>query len=253
MTAIGRRSADLLAVAGLAAISALAALASPPSWLEAVMLLPLALALPGYALAAAFFPPGTIPVAQRFVHSFVLGVSAAGIGLLLQLFVALDRTAWATLLLGLTLAACAVALSRRWAAAPAKRRAPGRPRLPLLAALIAALGLAGAGASVAIAVDGVREQQSRQVFASLWAAPAHEEAAAPVEVGVRNHGGPSDYKLAVSVAGKVVQTLPARLGGRPEWQTVLAPPVTWSTESLLITLMHRGRLYRSLELNVGAR
>lgn len=248
-----RRRADLGAVTALTVVSALAVLASPPDWLQAALLLPLALALPGYALAAALFPPGTIPAFQRIVHSFVLSVAAAAVGgLFLQLVTTLDRTAWACLLIGITLGATAVAWvrQRNLSIQPAQRGQP-RTRVPLLAVLLFGVAAAGAAVSVAMAVEGTREQQSRQSFASLWAYPVHGGPAATIEVGVWNHGGPTNYRLSVRIEGKIVENVPVHLESRPTWERVLDPPVNASSNSLLIELIHAGHSYRSVELNMG--
>lgn len=248
-----KRGADLVTVTILTAASALAALASPPGWLQAVLLIPLALVLPGYALAAALFPPDTIPVSQRVVHSFVLSIAAAAIGgLFLQFVVGLDRTAWACLLIGITLIATAVAWARRRnlpiQAFEQRRR---RTRASFVAVFLIGVAAAGAAVSVAIAVEGTREQQQRQSFASLWAYPVDGGPDAAIEVGVWNHGGPTSYQLSVRIEGKVVENIPVHLESRPNWERILDPPVSASSNSLLIELIHAGRSYRSLELNMG--
>ena len=131
------------------------------SWLQA-LLLPFVLFVPGYAIAAALFPPQTIRRSDRVVYSFVFSISAAALGgLALQVFVGLGLGAWLGLLLAITLGAAAIALVRRDSL---PIQAAPRPRLRLPARPLWALGflaaLAIAGVSVSIAVQGVREQQS---------------------------------------------------------------------------------------------
>ena len=224
------------------------------SWLQA-LLLPFVLFVPGYAIAAALFPPLTIRRSDRVVYSFVFSISAAALGgLALQVFVGLGLGAWLGLLLAITLGAAAIAFVRR--DSPPIQAAP-RPPLRLPARPLWALGflaaLAIAGVSVSIAVQGVREQQSEQVFASLWAVPAKPQAGRPaaLTVGVWNHGGPATYRLRVSTPGGVIENLQVPIGSDERWQRTLPPPVTAATGSLLVTLFHRSRPYRTVELNIG--
>ncbi|MGC1166117.1 MAG: DUF1616 domain-containing protein [Solirubrobacterales bacterium] len=247
-------SSDLVAIAVLTLLAILLAIASPPAWLQALGLAPLALALPGYTLAAAFFPPGTLPPSDRLVYTFVFSISAAALGmLLLQLVIDLDRASWIVLMVVVTLAGAAVAWRRRQLL-PSQAGAESARRPPPGAAwgLSFLVAITVAGIAIAVASDGVRDQQSQQAFASLWAVPSRDPAGnGPVTVGILNHGGPVAYRLEVSVAGKVVQRFPVRLGDRRQWQTTLPPPVDSSTESLRIALLHRSLPYRSVELNIG--
>jgi hypothetical protein len=224
------------------------------SWLQA-LLLPFVLFVPGYAIAAALFPPQTIRRSDRVVYSFIFSISAAALGgLALQVVVGLGLGAWLGLLLAITLGAAAIALGRRDAlpiqAAP---RRPLRPPAGPLWALGFLVAIAIAGVSVSIAVRGVRKQQSEQVFASLWAAPAKPQAGrpAPLTIGVWNHGGPATYRLRLSTPTGVIDNLRVPIGSDERWQKTLPPPVNSATGSLLITLFHRSRPYRTVELNIG--
>lgn len=247
------RSADLVAVAALAVFGALVAVLSPPAWLQAALVWPLALLLPGYAISAALFPPGGLPRGDRVIYAFVFCISAAVLGMLvLQLVLDVRRTAWICLLLGVTLGGVAIAWRRR-RAAPVQAATGGGLRLPagpfwalgfLVATVLAAF-------SVAVASDGVREQQSRQVFASLWAVPTGApDSDAPVRVGILNHGGPTSYTLEVRTEGELVESFPVRLGDRQQWQRTLPSPVTSSTPALNIALVRDGERYRTVELNI---
>jgi hypothetical protein len=157
------------------------------------------------------------------------------------------------LLIGVTLAASAVAWRRR-VEMPAQTAARLPVRLPagplwLVASLTA---LAVAGGAIAIAVHGVREQQNEQRFASLWAIPAKTSGGPTrILVGVWNHGGPASYRLVVSRGGKPLQTLPLRLRSDRRWHATLAPRFDPGAGSLLITLYHGPTAYRSVELGIG--
>jgi hydrogenase/urease accessory protein HupE len=246
-------SADLIAVAALAGLGALVAISSPSSLLQVVLAGPLVLLLPGYAIAAALFPPGALPRGHRFVYTFVFCVRAAVLGMLvLQLALDVRRTAWICLLLGITLAAAAIAWRRR-RELPIQASTASGVRLPAGPLWVVGFVVATALAAVSIGVasDGVREQQSRQTFASLWADPTGPpDSEAPVEVGVLNHGGPTSYRLEVRIEGELVEDLPVRLRGRQQWQRTLLPPVTSSSPGLNVALVRGGERYRTVELNI---
>ncbi|HEU5063725.1 MAG TPA: DUF1616 domain-containing protein [Solirubrobacterales bacterium] len=223
------------------------------SWLQVILLGPLALLLPGYAIAAALFPPGSLPRGDRFIYTFVFCISAAVLGMLvLQLVLDVRRAAWICLLLGVTLAGAAIAWRRR-RKVPIQAATGGRLWVPagpfwalgfLVATVLAAI-------SLTVASDGVREQQARQVFASLWAVPTGSpDSDAPVEVGILNHGGPTSYTLEVRIEDELVESFPVRLGNRQQWQRTLLPPVTSSSPALNVALVRDGERYRTVELNI---
>jgi hypothetical protein len=246
------RSTDLVAVVALALLGALVAIFSPPTWIQVILVGPLALLLPGYAIAAALFPPGSLPRGDRFVHVFVFCVGAASLGmLLLQLAVDVRRAAWVCLLLVITLVAAAIAWRRRTVPNQATRSGFGRPPAGLtwMIGFLAATGLAGL--SIAVASDGVREQQSQQVFASLWAVPTGgPNSDKPVKVGILNHGGPISYRLVVRVDGQLVESFPVRLDGNRQWRRTLPAPIASNSPNLNIALIHDGERYRAVELNI---
>jgi len=245
------RSLDLAIACGLAALGLLVSIFSPGGWLQAAALAPLALAVPGYAIAAALFPPGAIEREDRLVYSFVFSVSAAALGgLVLQIVLPLDRGAWLGLLVLLTFAAGVVAQWRR-ATLPIQHASapPIRPPGGVLWAIAFLTALTIAGGAITIAAGGVREQQSRQRFASLWALPvkAAEGGATRVEVGVWNHGGPAAYRLEVSRDERAIQNLRLRLGPNQRWHIKLGPRIS-AAGPLLLTLYHRSAPYRNVEL-----
>jgi hypothetical protein len=243
-------SADLVAVALLTLIAILLAATSPPEWIQAIGLAPLAIVLPGYALVAALFPPGTLATSDRVVHTFIFCISAAALGgLLLQLAVDLDRATWIAIMATISLVGSAVAWRRRRALPIQYKARLRRPPPGAAWGLAFLLAIAGAGVSIALAADGVREQQSRQAFTSLWAVPSARPGG-PVTVGVVNHGGPAAFELEVSAPGEPARRLPVRLDGSREWRRQLAPPFNSATKSLRIALVHRGVPHRSVELNI---
>jgi hypothetical protein len=252
-----RRIGDLAAVSLFAILgAAVLELTSPPGWLQAVLLLPLAIALPGYAISAALFPPRRLPLGDRLVQAFVFSIATSVIGcLLLQLVLDLDREAWTALMLVTTLLAALIAALRR---DREKGRAPVRSsgwrrRPPIVAALLFAVAIVGTGAAVAIAVQGVEDQRVRQSFASLWAVPVQAGGSldAALEVGVWNSRGPSRYSLVVLRGGEERARFQLRLGSRQRWSRRLASGVTEGPGPLRVTLYSGGQEYRSVELGIG--
>jgi hypothetical protein len=248
------RSPDLAIACGVAGAGLLVSIADPENWLQAVVLAPFVLVVPGYAIAAALFPPGAIRGLDRVVYSVVFSISAAALGgLALQLVLGLDRAAWLTLLALITIAASTVAHARR-AKLPIRRagRAPSL-RLPTgPASAIALLALAIAAGAIALATQGVHEQQSRQRFASLWALPGQTAAgAAWLKAGVWNHGGPAEYRLEVSGDGQAIYSRRLRLAPNERWSVKLRRAVPPGTAVLEVALKHRSRTYRDLELSIG--
>lgn len=253
---------DLLLVAVLALVAALAALLSLPAWLQFIFLAPLALALPGYAVSSILFPSGTLPAAERCLYVFVFSLSTAAIGgMVVQLGFALDRGLWALLEVAVTLVAVGIALRRR-SRLSIQLRGAGRPRAdePRRSArpmALAAVGFALAAGLALFAVSsashGVQRQRARQVFASLWAVPAGGEVGepVPVRVGVWNHGAPASYRLQVSAAEQVLEQVPIRLGSRQKWERKLTPPPDAASGDLELTLFHGFAPYRSVVLNIG--
>jgi hypothetical protein len=248
------RSTDLAIASGLAILGLFVSVISPATWVRAVALAPLVLAAPGYAIAAALFPPGAIEREDRIVYAAAFSVSASALGgLALQVFLGLDRTTWLVFLVLVTLAAGLVAQMRRETLPIQSTDKPAyRPPAGPLWAVAFLAALAIAGGAISIASGGVREQLSRQRFASLWAVPAGPEpGAAGVKIGVLNHGGPAGYTLEVSSAGAVVESRPLRLDPDELWEARLGPELTAGSDLLLVTLYHRSTPYRSVEVYLG--
>jgi hypothetical protein len=228
------------------------------SWLQAAAMLPFVLVVPGYAITAALFPRRTIERSDRVVYAFVFSIGASALGgLVLQVVLGLGTGAWLGLLLAITVGSALVARRRR---AKVPIQSASVPSMLPPAGAIWVLGFviaaAIAGAAIAIAANGVHEQQSQQVFASLWAVPANgaqpaKGLVAPLEVGVWNHGGPAAYRLHVSSGDRTIVDLPVRMGEGERWRRTLPPSVTTGTGSLLIVLLRRHKPYRELELNIG--
>jgi uncharacterized protein DUF1616 len=171
------------------------------SWL----LIPLVLFLPGYAIAALAFPPGSVGPAERSIYAVTLSIAVAAVGgLVLQLAIGLDRVSWAVLLAVVTLV-CIVQGVRL-----GRYPKPRRPRLPwalpLVVVAFAAAGLVSAMAVVS-AHDGLLDSRARAAFTDFWMVPA-KAAATPdgsFVVGLRSHERePSRYLLRLSHDGRLL-------------------------------------------------
>jgi uncharacterized membrane protein len=246
-----RRSRDLTAVAALALLGLALVLIPGGGWLEGVLLLPLVLILPGYALAAALFQPGSIPPAERAVYTVALSIAVTGLGsVLAQIAFDLDRGVWVAMLLAATLAACWVAQRRR-ELLPVEGASP-RFELPsvnplAIVAVLAAIGVAAGAFS--IAVDSTRDSRAEAHFAELWVLPQRNTSGgsggSSVSIGIGNHEGrPVTFRLQATRGGKVVASWTVRLTGNESWQTNLSAPRPSASAPLRVILLRNGLVYR---------
>lgn len=249
----GRASWDL-ALVSAGSLASLLLMALPGGGLpKALALVPMVLFLPGYAVTAAMFPPGSIARAERFVHTFTLGFGAAVLGgLVWQILLDLDRFAWAFLLTSITLVACLIAQRRRVVTVPRRTRGlAGLPR-PGVPTGLALLGAIAAGvAAIAVAVDGVQEQRAKSHFSGLWAVsrPAGQGG---IEVGIDNHQGAAYlYRLTVTGAGRTIRRWEGRLGSRERKRVRLEAAEVPTNTRLVVSLDKQGTPYRSTELQTG--
>jgi uncharacterized membrane protein len=256
-----RSSLDLLAAVALALAGLAAALVPLATWLRVVLLLPLVLAAGGYAILAALFPDERLTPAERVVYSVALSVTATALGgIVVQLVLGLDRTAWAVLLAAITVAAAALALWRRGALALAALNAGEarqRPRLSF-SGVLSALMIAGAVAIAAVAVSissaGARRELDSHQFTALWARPV-ERVAGPgqaVAIGVDSHQGETvRYRLLVGQPGVPASRRLLKIpdGGRFRLRVPVAPigvarPVT-------VSLLRGDAVFRRVRLESG--
>jgi hypothetical protein len=242
------RSRDLLAACLIAAVCLLVTIAAPGGWVQAIPLLLLVLAVSGYALSAALFPPATIEAGDRVVYSFVFALSAAALGgLLVQFAVDLDRWAWFTLLAAIVIGASAIAQRRRLSMPIQRSAAPLALPAGIFWAICFLAATALAAGAVAIAVGGVHQQQGRQRFVSLWAIPVGDG----IEAGVWNHGAPARYRLDVSSGGRTLERLKVRLSPGGRWNQMLGSHVSSASSELLMTLYRDSIPYRRVELDIS--
>jgi uncharacterized membrane protein len=252
------RSIDLLLTIFGVLVGVVVALIAGTGALATLALLPLVFVLPGYALSAALFPPGTIGRDLRLVLTVVLSLAAIALGgLLLHLVAVIERGTFVGMLAAVTLVATAVALNGRqgtWSDRSPRPRWP-HPPIGVTLALAAAIGLAGV--AIAIASAGAHRQIDEVHFTSLWLVPQGGTRLPPDEppvlVGIANQEGKAvEYRLAVRQEGTEIGTWRVRLGDGREWETTIPVEHLRPTGTLVATLHRFGRTVRRVGVKLGA-
>jgi uncharacterized membrane protein len=224
---------DILVVVAITLVAVALAFVLPPDWLPGrIVALPLVLVLPGYALTSALFPGREFGIHERLIFSLALSLVLVIMGgLLLNLTPWGLRTgSWAVFLTGITLGACAVALVRRRGQGISNARWLGVRNIGLTFRQGLLLGLAAliVCGAVAFSIIGA-EQQPYPGFTQLWILPAGGSSPKnAVRLGVSNMELTAmEYRLAVSVDGKVVKEWPAiDLNSHEQWEATLLIPQT---------------------------
>jgi uncharacterized membrane protein len=240
---------DLPLVGSLALAGLLVALSPSPDWLRAVFLLPLALFLPGYALAANVFPAGGIGGAERCVYAVVLSIAVAAVGgLLIQVPLNLSREVWALTLAGVTIAAAARGTLKLPRAAAGPDLSAAWPRPLALVLLLAATGLAVV--AVVSATNGLHEAQAKIRFTSFWMLPASTDGGM-VSVGIRNHEGRrAHYRVELQRSGRTFRVAKVALKAGEAWEQPFAVGKGPADVPVRAELSREGTPYRYLELAV---
>ena len=207
--------------------------------------LPLALALPGYALLAAGSPGGSLSPAERLGLSVGASIATCALGGLL-----LDATpwglrgaSWALLLGSVTLVGCAVAAARRqnmtvgWPSPRALAR-PLDAALCGLAAVITAAALLVAMRGAAAAPDAG--------FTQLWMLPADNR----VRIGIQSmEEEPASYDLELLAENQVARRWSAiELRPGEHWEAQETLPDGRPVEARLYRHGEPGALYRRVTL-----
>lgn len=249
---------DLAIVAALGLCSLFLVALPTAVWLEAVAALLLVFVLPGYAVAAAIFLPGDLrpDVRATLVVVFSVACTALG-GLLLQVFVPLDHTIFAALLLVTTAAGLAVAARRRVLARSSRETRALRialPGIPALAALLVAVAMTGS--AIAIATAGQHRQFADEHFTALWmlpeAKPGTNPPGAPLRVTVVNHEGETvTYKLRVQQGSRKLGQWRLAPPASHKWSTTVSLPDPEARAPVVAALFHDGSPYRRVALVPG--
>jgi uncharacterized membrane protein len=239
----------LIAVSVFAAMAMTLTFRAPESSPARLLVtLPLALFLPGYALAAALFPGRGLGVPEKLLLSFGLSLAVVVFGgLLLQwTSLGLRPAAWAALLGNITLLASFVALLRCWhrpVAETAVVRLTPMQGLQLALAMLLVVG------AVQLARDGAAQRRDAG-FTQLWMLPAGDARPDALRLGIGNHEArPMRYKLQVNAGATVVdEWSPITIEPDQQWEMVVtlpaAPPGSPAIEAVLYRLDAPGTVYR---------
>jgi hypothetical protein len=244
---------DLRAVA-LLALTGLTATALPlPASLRLVLLAPLVLVLPGYAIAAATFPR-PLPPSENVVFSLAFSLCTAILGgVLVQVLLPLTPAVWALLLTGLTLAAAAVAAVRR-ERQEIRVAPPALPWVGVPAVVLFVLAIGIAGWSVVLATDGAHDQADAARFTSLWMVPRAAEDGGGAVVGIENQqGAESRYQLLVRARGeKKSRRIPLELEDGEVRTIEVGAWATPGGKGTVAKLYRDGELHRQVRLSPEA-
>lgn len=175
---------DLRRVGAAAVVCALGALLIPFETVRLLFAAPLALFLPGYAIAAANFARGSLDRPRFLLVSLVLSLCTLALGGLVLNYMpgGIRPLSWALLLLLVTGAGCRVA-ARRWPATKWPPRAPGMSSPKPAATALLLGGLAAVVAALVLSATTVPADDAVG-YTELWALPAGGAESREVQVGV---------------------------------------------------------------------
>jgi uncharacterized membrane protein len=219
---------DLERAARAALLCALAALVLPLEPLEVLFALPLALFLPGYAIAAATFARRPLGWAPLLLLSLALSLAVLALGTLVLDFVpgGVRGISWALLLLLVILNGCRLAALRRPAAAGGSATSWPRPLIGRPQALLLGGGGLAALAALVLAMAPLPANNALG-YTELWISTKRDSIAAPVvRVGVRSQEKRKvSYFLRVAFGGgePVVRLFDLEPGEQQTFR-VAAPP-----------------------------
>jgi len=236
-----RGHGDLRLVAALALLCAALALLIPFTGVAAIFAVPLALLLPGYAIAAAAFAQRQLEWALFFVLGIALSLAILILGSLLLNYVGgIHPLSWAALLVAITFVACLIAARRR---GPTDR-GPRWPR-PRPGALGTILLLGGAVAAIAAIVLSASTVPSGDAigYTQLWILPQAGTKGHEAQVGVRSQQQASlDYDLRIKIGEDEVVKRSFRLApGETHVVHVRAPAGSEGVLPVIATLLRHNR------------
>lgn len=222
-----RPPSDLIVVAALAVVCALIVLvAADVPLLRTLGAVPLALFLPGYAIAAACLPQRSLGQVERLLISLSLSVvSTALLGLVLYWSgLRLQTATWASALALTTIVASGIAW-RRKPAAEGEREAT-RPAINLNLRDVVWIGLAVVIAGAALGIARLPSPASGvSGYTQLWLTPANDGNTANYQAGITSQEFATvTYHLQVMVDGRVIRDWP---------ELPLAPGATWTSPIVL--------------------
>ena len=241
-------------VLALAALAVVAAAIPAGTWtpLRAILVLPLALVLPGYALTSAIFWRRAPALPERIVLALGLSVVTTALASLFLYLVSFGLTlrSWVAALAVVTVSATVVAAARPLPAADGSTRVGRRQALrPPLRPLPIAIAVAAAGL-VAAAVVLARTplpSPSAPGYTALWLTRDSRSSALTLGVRSEEHHR-TRYVLRLMLSGRITRRHLALAPGQA-WEERL-PPAAQAAASLY--RVGRPGVYRSVRLGGAA-
>lgn len=209
------RCRDLAAVVGYAVLAAAAVWALHPGGAGGLLLAPLLVVCPGYALVRAVEGRRRVDALELATTTLALSFATAALGgLLLNAFNAgLTAHTWSALMLVVTAAAAAVAAARRTRAdEPPRGRSIRIRALPLLAAAVVCALLS---AAAVVAIRSQAAQDRRTATTALGVAPSNGGSTLHISV-VNGDSRASRYRVSIDV-GRRTMNFSLGLAGGEQW------------------------------------
>lgn len=212
------RHRDLAAIAGYALLAAVAVWVVHPLGAGGLLLAPLLVVCPGYALVRAIEGPRRPDGLELVVTTVALSFATAALGGLVLNTLNLGLTAhtWSALFLVVTVAAASVAARRRVADDPARQFSIRIRATPLLAtATICALLIAAA----VIAVGSQEAQDRRTATAALGVAASNGGSTLRISV-VNAEAGPRRYRVRIDAGRRMTISFSLALASDGHWSGI---------------------------------
>ena len=210
-----------LMVAAVYVIACVAALFVPVPLVRAIVVVPLVLFVPGYALVSALFPLLVVPTVERVLMAIgaSLGVTII-VGLVLSFAgIALTPVSWLAALAGVSIGGITAAALRRTRSGVDGPRL-GLATMPRRGALAVLIALLVVG-NVVVGSRIVAGDQQQTPPLQLWMLPI-EGRPLSAELGVQADDTGGRYAIVVSSAGSIVAQYNPFLRPNETWQTVVA-------------------------------
>jgi uncharacterized membrane protein len=238
----GHRDLELACVA--AVVCAVLGLVIPVPVLSLVFVLPLALFLPGYALAAAALPRWQPGAPQRLVVAVGLSLATLALGsLVLNYLGGLRALPWAIFAVVVVLGGCRYAAIVRPPTALRPRHLQ-LPRVAIVPALAIVLGLVAAGGAMALAFHPVAANHAVG-YTELWLKTGAAPGRVAVGVGNQEHEA-TRYGVIVRFSGGAEEQV-KRLDLAPGQKAVVTVPVVGKKRPGPVRVV--ATLYREQEPN----
>jgi uncharacterized membrane protein len=256
---VNRKYYGLILVVGLVdAIAAFALITLGGAGARALLVVPLVLAVPGYAITMALFPGRALRLVERIVLSLGLSLAVVALGgLALQLTpFGLRPVPWVVLLGTVMLIAGGVAAARWRRQRQPGEVAPAYAGLTGAQALLCLLAVVILAGATALTVQGARGQATVG-FTQLWMVQASPTDPTTLRLGVSNQEpATTDYRLQFEVEGTLLRTWSMQIAPGETWEESVPLPPQLPQSARIEAVLYRadtpGTVYRRVQLWRGA-